>query len=148
MEVLHDNMSAEDAERLSKTRWGIVNVWKPFELPAKRDPLALCDARTTLESDLIPVKVILGGGVYVDLSQGKGFEIWQARANPDHKWYFASDVSTEEAIVLRIFDSKCDGRARRTLHCAFEDPRTKQLKVPRQSIEIRSLVFWEDQSTE
>lgn len=44
---------------------------------------------------------------------------------------------------MKNFDSKTDGRARRTLHSAFVDERYEG-KRGRESIEVRALVFHED----
>lgn len=53
--VLHDNMTPEDAETLSKTRWGIINIWRPVNHAVTRDPLAICDAQSVAEKDLVGV---------------------------------------------------------------------------------------------
>ena len=45
-------------------------------------------------------------------------------------------------ILLKCYDSKEDGRARFTAHSAFEDPTSAPDAAPRESIEVRALVFW------
>ncbi len=51
-------------------------------------------------------------------------------------------------MIIKCFDSIKDGRtARRVPHSAFVDP-TNTNDLKRESIEIRCLVFWEDQPTE
>ena len=47
-----------------------------------------------------------------------------------------------EVILLKCYDSKEDGRARFTAHSAFEDPTSAPDAAPRESIEVRALVFW------
>jgi hypothetical protein len=47
----------------------------------------------------------------------------------------------EEALLLKCYDSSTDGRARFAPHTAFTDPGTPADAPPRESIEIRSLVF-------
>lgn len=49
-----------EAEKLKKSRWAIVNLWRPFDV-VTRDKMALCDARTAEESDLV--------AVYAELSE-------------------------------------------------------------------------------
>jgi hypothetical protein len=51
-------------------------------------------------------------------------------------------------ILLKCYDSKEDGRARFSAHSAFDDPTTRPDAAPRESIEIRALVFWPDQDSE
>ncbi|KAK4895220.1 hypothetical protein LTR27_006563 [Elasticomyces elasticus] len=38
-EVLRDNVSTSEAERLEKSRFGIINVWRPIRIPVPREPL-------------------------------------------------------------------------------------------------------------
>jgi hypothetical protein len=59
------------------------------------------------------------------------------------RWYYKSGLTPEEVLLIKCFDSKVDGRARRVPHTAFEVPNTED-KEARESIEIRALVFHED----
>jgi hypothetical protein len=43
----------DDAEELLQQRFGIVNVWRPIRGPVLDSPLALCDARSFTNDDLI-----------------------------------------------------------------------------------------------
>jgi hypothetical protein len=43
--------------------------------------------------------------------------------------------------LLKCFDSNTDGRARFAPHTAFADPTTPPDAPPRESIELRTLVF-------
>jgi hypothetical protein len=52
-------------------------------------------------------------------------------------------MQPDEALLLKCFDSATDGRARFAPHTAFEDPTTPADAPPRESIEIRTLVFHE-----
>ena len=61
-------------------------------------------------------------------------------------WYYASEMSLDEMLMIKCFDSKKDGRARRAPHNAFRTEYDSW--APRQSIEVRCLVFWEDQEVE
>jgi hypothetical protein len=140
-----------EAEKLKRSRWAIINLWRPFHI-VTRDNLALCDARTADESDLV--------AVYANLSEelrnaktGYNFaaksrsEAWEVKANPgSHKWYYAANMRPDEALLIKQFDSKTHGVARRTPHTAFS---AKEDSGPtRQSVEVRCLVFWEDQPQE
>ncbi|TLD07888.1 hypothetical protein PgNI_10947 [Pyricularia grisea] len=119
----------------AKHRWGIINVWQPLK-PVDREPLAVCDARSVDESDLVPVTTrIVYGGQNIDNEQ------WHIKANPNHKWYYSSRMTPNEALLIKCYDSKLDGRARRTPHTAIQTP--DDFGPPRESIEIRCFVFWE-----
>ncbi|KAE8155346.1 hypothetical protein BDV25DRAFT_135095 [Aspergillus avenaceus] len=40
IQVLNDNMSPSEVERLRQSRWAIINMWRPLK-PVPRDPLAI-----------------------------------------------------------------------------------------------------------
>ncbi|KAI3553816.1 GA4 desaturase [Colletotrichum abscissum] len=144
-EVVLDRLpEAEMLRTKTKTRWGIINVWHPLKL-VQREPLAVCDARSVEESDLRPVttRIVLGKPPN---TINKDNEQWHMVASPQHKWYYASNMTPDEALLIKIFDTKLDGRARRVPHTAIQTP--KDVGPPRESIEIRCLVFWEDQELE
>jgi hypothetical protein len=138
---------ADEVEKLSKTRWGIINVWRPIA-PIRREPLAVCDASTVDEADLIPSEIVLPkkteNSSFAGVVKGASFESWRCYANPQHRWYYKSNMTPEEVVFIKCFDSKKD-RARRSPHTAFVDPKTEHDPRPRESIEVRCLVFWEDQ---
>ena len=149
VQVLEQNLPAEEANKLGTTRWGIINVWRPIERVVTREPLAVCDATTVPESDLRSILAVLpktGDGYFKKVSKGEGFEIWNIAANPAHRWYYASEMTPDETLFIKCFDSKKDGRARRSPHSAFRSKTDSG--PPRQSIEVRCLVFWEDQEVE
>lgn len=89
-----------------------------------------------------------GEGKYATLTAGKRFETFYAKYGPEHKWYYASRMTPEEVLLIKCFDSTKDGEtARRVPHSAFTDPETRD-DVTRESIEVRCLVFYEDQPNE
>ncbi|KAF2170025.1 hypothetical protein M409DRAFT_64408 [Zasmidium cellare ATCC 36951] len=126
---------------IQKHRWAMINYWQPIRNPVTRDALAVCDARTVPEDDLFedPPEVI---------EKVKFFGTWYMKApkNDEHKWYYYSDMRTDEALLIKCFDSKLDGRARRAPHTAFTG--SKDHGPVRSSVEIRTLVCWEDEDVE
>jgi hypothetical protein len=74
-------------------------------------------------------------------------ETYTVRPNSEHKWYYLYGQTPEEVLLIKCFDSKLDGRARRVPHTAFVNPDTVD-EYSRESIEVRALVFYEDQSAE
>ena len=162
--VLERSCPPEQAALLSKTRWGICNLWKPLKT-VHRDPVAVCDARSVLDSDLAITMARLPepkdnhepngtgkGSVYVDEKkfQGGVYPLCEIRANPNHKWYFASRMTPDECLLIRIYDSsKKPGRAIRAPHTAIIDPRDPvEQTSPRESVEFRCLLFWENEAPE
>jgi hypothetical protein len=128
---VRDHLGA-DAPELLRHRFGIVNVWRPIRGPVQDSPLALCDARSFTDDDLIATDL-----VYPHL---RG-ETSSVAYNPAHRWYYFSDMQPDEVVLIRVHDSADDGRARLSFHTAFDNPRA-QGAAPRESIEVRALVFF------
>ena len=61
--------------------------------------------------------------------------------DPEHRWYYVPEMTADEVLLLKCYDSKTDGRARFASHTAFTDPTTPPNAPPRESIELRALVF-------
>ena len=150
--MLRDNLPPEDVARLKNTRWGIINVWRPIKGPVIIDSFRFCDRRTIKDQDLVPIINYLppkGAMSCADISKGEGFEEFYLRYDPDQKWYHVSGMTPEEVILIKCFDSIQDGQtARRAAHSAFVDPKTarvNEVNEVRESVEVRALVFYEDQ---
>jgi hypothetical protein len=124
----------EEAEALLRGRVQIVNLWRPLAGPVRDMPLAVCDAASTAPSDLVASDLI-----YPDRTG----ETYQVRFNPAHRWYWLPEMMPDEALLLKCYDSALDGRARFSPHTAFADPGAPPDAPPRQSIEIRALLFHE-----
>jgi hypothetical protein len=126
----------EEAEALLAKRFAIVNLWRPIGAPAVESPLALCDAATMDEDRDLVVNEL----VYPD-RVGQTFSV---RYNPAHRWYYVRAMRPGEALLIKGYDSASDGRARLSAHGAFDDPETPPGTPPRESIEVRTLVFWDE----
>ena len=53
-------------------------------------------------------------------------------------------MQADEAVLIRCFDSAQSGAARFSAHGAFDDPQSPPDAPPRESIEVRALVFFAD----
>lgn len=126
------DLLGEEAEELLQGRVQIINLWRPIRGPLRDAPLAVCDARSVAADDLVPSDL-----VYRD----RVGEIYAVKYNPNHRWYYVPEMQPDEALLLKCFDSETDGRARFMPHTAFEDPTAPAGIPPRQSIELRTLVF-------
>jgi hypothetical protein len=124
-----------DADALLRRRFAIVNVWRPIKGPLRDAPLAVCDAGSVAFTDLVA-----SDQLYPD-RQG---EIYLVAHNPAQRWFYAPAMQRDEALLLKCYDSLQDGTARFAPHGAFEDPTAPDDVLPRESIEIRTLVFYPD----
>jgi len=121
-----------EAEALLRGRVQIVNLWRPIAGPVRDMPLAVCDATTVAPGDLVASDLI-----YPD----RRGETYQVRFNPAHRWYWLPEMTTDEALLLKVYDNARDGTARFSPHTAYADPGAPPDAPPRQSIEIRALLF-------
>jgi hypothetical protein len=70
-------------------------------------------------------------------------EIYVMRYAAKHHWYYFPRMEPHHALLLKTYDSAIDGRARFMGHTAFEDPMTAPNALKRQSIEIRTMAFFD-----
>ena len=122
----------DEAEELLKGRVQVINLWRPMFSPLQDAPLAVCDSRTLHSEDLIPSDLVYRERVG---------ETYSVRYNPDHRWFYVPEMRRDEALLLKIADTKTDIPARFMPHTSFTDPTTPADARPRESIEIRTLVF-------
>ena len=61
-------------------------------------------------------------------------------AGTPRRWFYVPEMQPNEAILIKCYDSAPD-KARFTAHSAFEDPTAPADVLPRESIELRTLVF-------
>lgn len=59
------------------------------------------------------------------------------------EWIYFPGMGTDTCILLKTFDSECgEGRARWIGHSAFKDPSEKDGMPIRESVEVRTIVFF------
>ena len=125
----------DEAEKLLKGRYVFMNVWRPIGHPVVDAPLALCDAQSFSEDDLIMTDLVY---------QDRVGEIASVEYSPSHRWLYFSNMTPDEVVLIKCHDTARDGRARISFHSAFVDPTAPVDAKPRQSIEVRTIAFFED----
>jgi hypothetical protein len=123
-----------EADQLLQGRVQVINLWRPIRGPVRDTPLAMCDGQTVAEGDLVASDLIY---------PNRHGETYSVRFNPEHRWFYFAEMTPDEAILLKCYDSATDGRTRFAPHTAFVDPTTPADAPPRESIELRTLVFHE-----
>jgi len=127
------DLLGDEAEELLKGRVQVINLWRPIlDEPLRDAPLAVCDSRTVKSDDLVPSDL-----VYRD----RVGETYSVKYNPAHQWYYVPEMRRTEALLLKIADTSTDISARFMPHTSFTDPTTPPDARPRESIELRTLVF-------
>ncbi|MGK0169899.1 MAG: hypothetical protein ACI9W2_001622, partial [Gammaproteobacteria bacterium] len=127
------DLLGEDAPRLLERRYAVINVWRPIRRPVEESPLAVCDARTMRADDFIQTDL---------LYRDRTGEIYSVHYSSEHRWLYFPAMEPEEVMLLKCYDSARDGKARFTAHSAFADPSSPAGAAPRESVEVRTLVFF------
>jgi hypothetical protein len=123
----------EQADALLAGRAAIINVWRPIGYPARDWPLVLGDARSVTPDDLIATDLIF--------PHRRG-ETYGVAHNPAQRWLYIPDLEPNEAILIKCWDSDAHV-ARFAPHSGFADPTTPPGTPPRQSIEYRTIAFFD-----
>jgi hypothetical protein len=123
----------DDIDTLLQQRFAIINVWRAIAAPVQESPLAVCDAQSIAPTDLVASDL-----VYRD----RVGEVYGITYNPEHQWFYFPQMQRDEALFIKCFDSAEDGRARFAAHTGFDDPTSPPDAPPRESIELRTFVFY------
>jgi hypothetical protein len=129
---VHDLLPAE-ADQLLQKRVAFYNVWKPLYRRVDELPLAMCDATSDADEDMLRMELKY---------RERTGEIYVMRYSPSHRWYYFPKMEPDQALLLKTYDSETDGRARFMGHSAFEDPTTPTDALKRESIEVRTMAFF------
>lgn len=132
---VRDLLPTDEAEERLKKRFGSINVWRPIRGPVQTAPLMICSYGSLAEKDLIPTE-----RHYPDGRIGGTYHV---AYNPAQRWYYFPDMERDEVILLKCFDSLTDGTARWTAHGSFQPPNRPANAAPRESIEVRTLIFFD-----
>ncbi|WP_027579475.1 CmcJ/NvfI family oxidoreductase [Bradyrhizobium sp. Ai1a-2] len=122
----------DEANELVKGRVQVINLWRPIRGPLRDAPLAMCDGQSVTPGDLIASDLIY---------PNRRGETYSVKYNANHRWFYFPEMTPDEALLLKCYDSEADGRTRFAPHTAFIDPTTPADAEPRESIEVRTLVF-------
>ena len=139
---------AEVERALETGRFAIINLWRNIARePVAAHPLAFCDATSVRPDDLVVFEIH-----YTD----RVGENYFSKHSDDHRWYFYSGATRDEALLIKQWDSagglarsggaKADGESPDapctfSFHSAFEDPTTAPDAPDRWSIEVRCVAL-------
>ena len=127
------DIMGSQADALLARRAAIISVWRPIGHPARDWPLAVGDASTTAPSDLIASDLIF--------AHRRG-ETYAVAFNPAQRWLYIPDLQLNEVLLIKCWDSD-ETVARFAPHTGFEDPTTPPGTPPRESIEFRTIAFFD-----
>eukprot|EP00591_Stephanopyxis_turris_P012919 CAMPEP_0195524942 /NCGR_PEP_ID=MMETSP0794_2-20130614/25075_1 /TAXON_ID=515487 /ORGANISM="Stephanopyxis turris, Strain CCMP 815" /LENGTH=354 /DNA_ID=CAMNT_0040655277 /DNA_START=182 /DNA_END=1246 /DNA_ORIENTATION=+ len=137
-----------------KKRYAFVNVWRNVrEEPVACAPLACVDAKSNTMDDLVTFRIVYSDRV------GENYFV---KHSQKHDWKYFDGMELEEALLIKQWDSdggiargrdedfdgseeEEDGRSTFSIHSAFLDPSSPPDAPPRESIEVRCVVVWEEE---
>jgi len=125
----------DNPDEILQHRFNMINVWRPINHPVQESPLAVCDARSIPLSDWVKNDLIF---------ENRVGEIYLTTYNPAHQWFYFPEMKPDEILMIKCFESVEDIPARFTAHTAFDDPTSLPNAITRASIELRTLVLYDD----
>ena len=126
---------------LASNRAALVNLWRPVTEPVLDVPLALCDVRTVKQNELIDTVILHYTETSMD-QPGHSGSIYSLHYSPDHRWAYVPAMQRDEVLLLKCYDSYGDGSGGFTPHTGFKNPACPPEFIPRESIEVRTLVIY------
>jgi hypothetical protein len=128
-------------------RFMATSLWRAFSPPPQDWPLALCDGSSvSREEEATNVLVIVDEipdreAMLAPLPNEKDLPTATIfRHSPKHRWWYFSNMTRDEVILLKFYDSD-QSRAWRAPHTAFHDPSFPNARI-RESIEVRSIAYF------
>ena len=145
-------LDAEQVEEmLLKKRFVFINVWRSItDAPVCKTPLAICDATSVPLEDIVTFEV-----QYAD----RIGENYLAGHSAAHRWLYFPKMVKDEVLLIKCWDSRgqdfaghpchehhhsAHRRSTFCFHSAFEDPADPESAPGRESIEVRTIVFFDD----
>jgi len=129
-------------------RFLISSFWRTFSPPPQDVPLALCDGRTSFagtekSNSLFIVDSFPEGADLVRPVEGEEKRIAATifSYHPGHRWWYFAGMQRDDALLFKFHDSD-HSRTWRCPHSAFFDASATNPQI-RESIECRSVAFWE-----
>ena len=129
-------------------RFLVSSYWRCFSAPPQDVPLAVCDGRTSFAGEeksntLFIVDEFPEGEALTAPVEGEEAMIAASifSHDPGMRWWYFSNMRADDVLLFKFHDSD-HARTWRCPHTAFHDPSFPHANI-RESIEARSVAFWE-----
>jgi hypothetical protein len=114
----------------------IYQTWRAVSRPPHDYPLALTDGRSVKPDRFVPMEN------YHGLGGGERFgENRLGTYDPDHEWYYFSEMTADELLVFKAYDTDFGSR-QNVLHTGFDNRPNVTDASPRESVEARFVACW------
>jgi hypothetical protein len=130
---LRDTVGDKDAEKLLKSRFAIVQTWRPIKHSVFSEPFALADGRTIPNSGFVALE---------RRYSYRTAETYHISYDANHVFYYLSEMTPEETYIFKVFDSDKESGVSHTGHTAFDYPTSLPGAPARESVESRAFAFF------
>jgi hypothetical protein len=140
-DLLQEKLADDEREiaRLSKGRFVLLNAWRSIShQPIQQDTLAVCDEGSVIRPD-----DYIASDFYGKTSSGKQIRMASRNASK-HRWYYYPQMTRDDVLLMKMYDSDTTKAARSCFHTAFTDPTAPDDAPARESIEIRAVAYFPD----
>ena len=117
------------------------NVWRSTDL--ERDievmPLSVCDMQTVAFDDMV------AADAWAQTDPPRKLVSYRLAYNPAQRWYYFPRMTPRETLVFKQYDTRQEvGNLRTTYHGAIADPTTPDDAPLRETIEVRVLALFDE----
>ncbi len=128
----------QDRKLRQYPRFAIYQTWRCVSPPPQDNTLVLCDASTIKAEECITFDACVAKPYD---EPGNQFESQLCKHDPGQRWYYFSDLTPDELIVFKAYDSD-HARWAQPLHNSADIPGHPADAAPRTSIEARFFAFF------
>ena len=142
---IHSDVSPYSEENFEKIADGkhfqMYNVWRSTDL--ERDiyvmPLAICDMATVAKEDII------AADAWSQTETPRRLVSLRLVHSPNQRWYYFPRMTPQETLIFKQYDTRQEKSNMRTaFHGAINDPTTPEDAPLRQTIEVRLLALFDE----
>ncbi|KAJ7889917.1 hypothetical protein B0H14DRAFT_2336572 [Mycena olivaceomarginata] len=133
---VYRHLPEKEAHELLKHRFHILDLWRPISHAAYEWPLGFGDSSTVNSAtELMEMTLKFPGGPG---------ETYGVEHNPNHKWKYLRGMEPDECVLFKwsVVSRFPTGVNTFNTHTGFADPSTPVGTPYRESIEMRTLVFY------
>jgi len=147
-ERVKDNfIQATGRTDLLNKRFVYLTAWRNINTsPVQDNHLALLDERSLVKPD----DIIVRDNFSIDAVAGKykilQYVLWKKNASK-HFWYYFPDLTRDEMILHKQFDSDTTKQGRMVFHTSVPDPTAPANIPPRASVEVRAFCFFSNEGS-
>eukprot|EP00434_Breviolum_minutum_P019373 symbB.v1.2.017080.t1/scaffold1312.1/size125759/2 len=127
----------------------LINAWRNLNpQPVEHDTLAVCDARSVADWQLLQLPVDGADGVRAEPLSAESFTervqgpMASVESSTYHRWFYFPSLRNDELLIFKCYDSGATSQeGRYVLHSAIRLPGVST-HSPRESIEVRMIAFF------